>query len=179
MLNFSRDQRIFLFRGLLIIFIYMVIQYTPLFDFFNSKLTELISHSSRGVLFNLFNEFKIFDYWNGKRWVMSNGDQSLHIGSVCNGYGLIFMYVGFIISTAGIVISRKLFFIFIGSVSIFGFNVLRIVLLFILKNNYPDLFELFHHYIFQIAVYLMIFAFWYYFLKSDFGLQEDLNVNVG
>jgi exosortase/archaeosortase family protein len=163
----DRGQWTFLFRSVLFIALYISIQYSPLFDLSNAKLTELISHSSRWILNNVYQENKIIDFWNGRRWVVSNGHSSLHIGSICNGYGLIFLYVGFISSTVGVPLLRKLFFAVIGSISIFIFNVIRIILLFVMKNQLPGLFDLFHHYIFQVAVYVLIFTLWYYYLKVD------------
>ena len=169
----DRGQWTFLIRSVLFIALYISIQYSPLFDLSNAKLTELISHSSRWILNNGYQENRIFDFWNGRRWVVSNGENSLHIGSICNGYGLIFLYVGFICSTVGVPLLRKLSFAVIGSISIFIFNVIRIILLFVMKNQlvYQQVnsysFDLFHHYIFQVAVYVLIFTLWYYYLKVD------------
>jgi len=175
MLDLSREQKVFLFRSGLIILVYVVVQYSPLFDILNFILTTFISKCSRWFLINAFGESMIENLWNGRRWVISNGGQSLHIGSQCNGYGLIILYGGFIISTLHYAISRKLYFIISGSVLIVFFNIIRVVLLFVLKNSFPSSFELFHHYIFQISVYLLIFGLWYYYLKSNDRIYDSFN----
>jgi exosortase/archaeosortase family protein len=175
MFDLTREQRIFLFRSSLIILLYMIVQYTPLFDLLNFKLTTFISMCSRWFLINTFAESMIENFWNGRRWVISNGGQSLHIGNQCNGYGLIIMYCGFIMSTMHYAFSRKFIFLMAGSVLIVFFNIVRVVLLFVLKNSFPTSFDLFHHYIFQISVYLLIFGLWFYFLKSNDGVDKSLN----
>lgn len=55
---------------------------------------------------------------------------------------------------------RKLWFIPLGWVCIYVFNILRITWIAMIVEHHPHLFELMHTYIFKYLFYLMLFALW-------------------
>ena len=55
---------------------------------------------------------------------------------------------------------RKLWFIPLGFVAIYLFNILRIALIAMIIEYHPDLFEMMHSYVFKYLFYLMLFGMW-------------------
>lgn len=55
---------------------------------------------------------------------------------------------------------RKLWFIPLGWVAIYLFNILRIALIAMIIEHHPELFEMMHTYIFKYLFYLMMFGMW-------------------
>lgn len=54
----------------------------------------------------------------------------------------------------------KLWFIPMGFVAIYLFNILRIALITLIIEHHPELFELMHTYVFKYLFYLMLFVLW-------------------
>lgn len=55
---------------------------------------------------------------------------------------------------------KKLWFIPLGWVAIYAFNILRIALITLIIEHHPELFEMMHTYIFKYLFYLMMFGLW-------------------
>ena len=55
---------------------------------------------------------------------------------------------------------RKLWFIPLGFVAIYLFNILRIALITLIIEHHPELFEMMHTYVFKYLFYLMLFGMW-------------------
>lgn len=98
------------------------------------------------------------EYSNGvSKFGIFCSNSGLRVGKTCNGKSIMFMYAAFISIFPGINIKRRLFFLFFGVLFLHEFNVIRVVLLAFINQNYPQYFPSMHHYFFQILVYLIIF----------------------
>ena len=72
---------------------------------------------------------------------------------------------------------RKLWFIPLGFVAIYLFNILRIALIAMIIEHHPELFELMHSYIFKYLFYLMLFCMWVWWTNSLSGMPKQRDFN--
>lgn len=72
---------------------------------------------------------------------------------------------------------RKLWFIPLGFVAIYLFNILRIALIAMIIEHHPELFELMHSYIFKYLFYLMLFGMWVWWTNSLSGMPKQRDFN--
>lgn len=106
--------------------------------------------------------------------VLCKNSGGVFIGDSCNGRDLFLLYLGFIFSVPTVGNKRRWIYAIIGLGIIFFANVLRIVLLLFLASDFPHLLNIMHKYIFQILMYLLLFAMWSKFLRK-ITLNYDLN----
>jgi exosortase/archaeosortase family protein len=83
----------------------------------------------------------------------------------CNGLDLIAIYIGLIVLLP-YKISRKLLFIASGIVVLVLANIVRCIALYWVLINYRYLFDINHHFVFTILIYLLIFYGWLLFTKK-------------
>ncbi len=102
--------------------------------------------------------------------IMQNGRPLFTIEDGCNGLDLILIYLVFIILLPSS-LYRKIIFGIGGIITITVANIIRCVLLYWIYIRHPQLFEINHHYLFTIAMYLLIFFGWILFIKQD--LQNE------
>ena len=88
-----------------------------------------------------------------------DGSHGVFIADSCAGLPLLALFAGFILAYPG-PISKKLWFIPLGLVTVHLINVVRIVALCLLANHAPELLDFNHHYTFTITVYACIFLLW-------------------
>lgn len=88
-----------------------------------------------------------------------DGVDQLNIGDPCNALTLVVLFAGFIIVYPGH-IWYKLGFIAVGSLVIFGLNLIRCLLLIFNYLFLKSSFDFNHKYTFTIAIYLCVFYFW-------------------
>ena len=93
--------------------------------------------------------------------IFLNGFPLLGIADSCNALTLIILFIGFIIAYPGNWWYRLLF-IGLGSLFIFGINIIRSLVLIFNYMHFRSTFEFNHKYTFTILVYLVVFAFWMY-----------------
>ena len=72
---------------------------------------------------------------------------------------------------------RKLWFIPLGFVAIYLFNILRIALIAIIIEHHPELFGLMHSYVFKYMFYLMLFCMWLWWTNNLSGMPNQRNFN--
>ena len=72
---------------------------------------------------------------------------------------------------------RKLWFIPLGFVAIYLFNILRIALIAMIIEHHPELFELMHSYVFKYLFYLMLFGMWVWWTNILSGMPKQRNFN--
>ena len=72
---------------------------------------------------------------------------------------------------------RKLWFIPLGFVAIYLFNILRIALITLIIEYHPELFEMMHTYVFKYLFYLMLFGMWVWWTNSLSGMPKQRDFN--
>ncbi|WP_158281531.1 archaeosortase/exosortase family protein [Sediminitomix flava] len=117
-------------------------------------LTESVAVSSVYLL-QLFG----YDAYGVKNQVFLNQIPAVWIGHACNGLSLMVLFLGFIGSSPGKIIS-KVSYGLIGVLLIYASNALRVMILAINYVKSPLTFDFNHKYTYAIAVYLIIFCMW-------------------
>lgn len=91
--------------------------------------------------------------------VMMDGQPSVVVGPPCNGLVLYALFGGFVLAFPG-PWQRKLWFIPLGMVIIWGLNVLRVAALALNHHYAHQSVDFNHHYTFTFVVYACIFGLW-------------------
>ena len=65
-----------------------------------------------------------------------------------------------------VLLSKKLWFIPLGWICCYAFNILRIFLITLMIEHHPDWFPMLHDYIFKYAFYAMLFGLWVIFVEK-------------
>lgn len=81
----------------------------------------------------------------------------------CSGMSIIILFLAFVWSFGNIKI-KTLYFIVVGILSIFAFNILRIALLGYVIYAFPDYQDLLHRVIFPALIYAWVIILWVYFI---------------
>ncbi len=101
-----------------------------------------------------------------------DGSHGVFIADSCAGLPLLALFAGFIIAYPG-PISKKLWYIPLGLITVHFINVVRIVGLCLLANHAPEMLDFNHHYTFTITVYAYIFLLWVIWVNK-FGTVSQL-----
>ena len=105
--------------------------------------------------------FKVF---TGHAFIGLEPTRCLNIGDACNGLSLFALFTGFIICYPGNLRSKFLYIPF-GIISIFLFNVVRVVILAIIYLYSPSSLAFNHSYTFTTIIYVYIFILWIFWVN--------------
>jgi exosortase/archaeosortase family protein len=89
----------------------------------------------------------------------------LGIYQACDGLELIILYCGFIICFSGNW-KRKIVFMILGTLGLFGINIIRSGILGVISLEYPIHFEFAHKYFFNLVVYGFTFFLWMLYISK-------------
>ena len=98
-----------------------------------------------------------------------NGKHLLGIAHACNGLVLYALFTGFLTVFPGPV-RQKVWFIPVGIISIFVVNVLRAVVLSLIKLHTPAALDFNHRYTFTLVMYSFIFLLWMIWVNRYSGV---------
>jgi exosortase/archaeosortase family protein len=178
--HFPKPVRVFILKvvvfSLLWKCLYVFVLYEP--RILDEPLTDYVGQNSAWVLNKLYHS----DTFNAELLVTKSqfegqtviGKAShiyfnkrlvMFIADGCNGLELFVLYLIFIFALPA-TFKRKLFFVVAGLFIIHFVNILRCVGLVALLIHYDEYFNIAHHYIFKMAVYLSIFFCWFWFAKG-------------
>lgn len=101
-------------------------------------------------------EFDIFSY---NRVIGIYGNAGVEIVDGCNGIAPMGLFLGFMIAYPGEKL-KKISFVILGILAIYLSNIIRIVVLVITQDSYPELFGFFHDYTTTAIFYFIIFGLW-------------------
>jgi exosortase/archaeosortase family protein len=186
--HFPKPVRVFILKVVLFSLLwkclYVFVLYEP--RILDEPLTDYVGQNSAWVLNKLYHS----DTFNAELLVTKSqfegqtviGKAShiyfnkrlvMFIADPCNGLELFVLYLIFIFALPA-TFKRKLFFVVAGLFIIHFVNILRCVGLVALLIHYDEYFNIAHHYIFKMAVYLSIFLCWFWFAK---GVQFKMVTN--
>lgn len=97
-------------------------------------------------------------------FIYRNNQRTISIADSCNGLELMVLYAAFILLMPGS-IYRKVLFIGAGLPLLHFANLFRCIGLIFLYQNWPNMFDIGHHYVFKILVYGISFGLWMWYLK--------------
>lgn len=133
----------------------------PITNFITACVTKAINLSSVDEKLTWREDFK-----NGERnFLIKEGKDIFGIYDVCNGIDLMFIYIG-IIALLPSSLKRKIIFSLTGIIVIVLANIIRVYSLYFIYFYYKPAFDISHHYIFTIFIYILIFYGWLLFVKT-------------
>lgn len=100
-----------------------------------------------------------------------DGKKILTISNACNGLVLYPLFIGFILAIPG-TIKHMIGMIVGGCILIYIFNVVRAVLLCLIKVNAPQHLDFNHRYTFVIFIYGIIFTLWIFWVNNYAGISR-------
>ena len=99
-------------------------------------------------------------------YLTQNNKDIFGVFDYCNGLDLMFIYVG-IIFLLPYTITRKITFSIGGLIAINTMNVIRITCLYLIYVYNRKAFDVSHHYLFTLVMYLLIFYGWLLYTKNQ------------
>jgi exosortase family protein XrtF len=167
----------FLIKSGALLVLYFILQisikYTPIFKpvfiFFKHSMTKLILVTGDKILVILGYDSKIY-----KNILYIQGSDGVKIINACLGWSMMALFTGFILAYPSYNKS-KYWFIPLGLVIIIAVNILRITGMVLISYISPESLDFYHHYIFKIVLYLIIFILWIIWLKS---LEKQKTISV-
>lgn len=169
--------RIFLTRAFFIFIAWKILYYSVLFPtrFPERQLTTITARVTAWVYQQITHTTSSVIFTDGQSQghlitsVYVNNVPIINIGDGCNAFSLFVIYTAFLFCLRSS-INRKLFFIFLGLPVIFITNTFRCVVLLYLKSINNHFFDFFHHYLFYVLVYgIIFFLWWLYSQKINFA----------
>jgi len=96
--------------------------------------------------------------------LMDNGQIVLNVFEGCNGVNVFIVFFSFVLAYGGAV-RKMLWFVPLGLLAIHVANLARIMFLFWLAGRESHYFYYFHKYLFTAAIYAVVFALWWVWIK--------------
>ena len=93
-----------------------------------------------------------------------NGKPVIGIVNECNAFKIHLIFSLFIVFIAGNY--SKWLALGLGNLIIYGFNVIRLVILTIIAHFSREQFDFHHEYTFSLLLYLIVFVMWYFYLNE-------------
>lgn len=186
--HFPKQVRVFLFRVLVLsifwkcLYVFFLIEPKTL----DTPLTDGVGQHSAWMLNQLYQSNQFYSkllvtesQFEGQL-IISKASHIYYrsrlvmfIADSCNGLELFILYIIFIIAMPSS-LKRKVIFMIGGLMIIHLVNVFRCVGLVALLLYYDEYFNIAHHYIFKMMVYMVIFFLWVWFSKKvTFKLIND------
>ena len=128
--------------------------------FYPDYLTNLTAIQTNALLNGIGYDAAVLPHPNEPSMkIIINGKFVARVIEGCNSISIIILFLSFIIAFAG-KFRTTLFYCFAGSVIIYTFNLIRIVILSIGLYNYPWRREILHTVIFPMLIYGTVFVLW-------------------
>ncbi|MDP5199237.1 exosortase family protein XrtF [Flavobacterium sp. DG2-3] len=155
------------------IFFLTYIVLTLLYKFYlNSYQVEdldgvtMLSGRNSEQLLKLFNYDVIIQKNSQNPWqdIILNGRYIARITEGCNAVSVMILFVSFVAAFSGN-LKKTLLFIFLGLISIYVLNVIRISLLIVLVYNFPQYTRFLHGTFFPLMIYGYVFVLWIFWIN--------------
>jgi exosortase/archaeosortase family protein len=164
-LNLSPDQWYFIKATLVGVLVWPFFNYWSGLD---NLLSESLLHGTRYTIgFFSGTTPKAIEKPEICTYLIQDYRATLLIGKTCNGKSLYFLLIAFIFAIPKRALKTQITWSIIASLILYFFNMLRIVGLFFIAKSIPSWFDTFHHSIFQILMYVIIFAIWMLYLAKS------------
>ncbi|MHC0443971.1 exosortase family protein XrtF [Flavobacterium sp. 3-218] len=155
------------------IFFLTYIVLTLLYKFYlNSYQVEdldgvtMLSGRNSEQLLKLFNYDVIIQKNSQNPWqdIILNGRYIARITEGCNAVSVMILFVSFVAAFSGN-LKKTLLFMFLGLISIYILNVIRISLLIVLVYNFPQYTRFLHGTFFPLMIYGYVFVLWIFWIN--------------
>jgi exosortase/archaeosortase family protein len=98
---------------------------------------------------------------------LQDAQTTMNIAHSCNGKAILFLFTAFLWAIPQQPMVKRINYTLIGFILLSLANALRITALFIISKHMPEWFGFFHHTLFQLAMYAIMFTLWMFFLKKE------------
>ena len=128
--------------------------------YYPDYLTNLTARQTKTLLNDIGYESDVLPHPNEPSMkIIIEGKFVARVIEGCNAISIIILFLSFIIAFAG-KLRTSLFYAFAGSILIYTFNLIRIVILSVGLYHYPWRRELLHSVIFPMLIYGTVFLLW-------------------
>lgn len=128
-------------------------------------MTNLVAHQTNALINSIGYESTILPHPNEPSMkVIINGKFVARVIEGCNAVSVIILFISFIVAFAG-KLKSTLFYCFAGSILVYVFNLIRIVVLSVGLYHYPWRREIMHGVIFPMIIYGTVFLLWMVWVK--------------
>lgn len=103
-----------------------------------------------------------------RSFIFMKGEKIIAIADGCNAFDLMVTYAAFLFCLPTNW-KRAMAYLLFGIPAIFLLNIIRSCAIVWININYPSLFDVAHHYVFQIMVYAFIFYCWVKYAEPVYG----------
>lgn len=161
--SLNENQRHFLKVALLwLVGWYAIDTWIPL----DPPLTKLIVSMSRYFigLFQTTIPDMILRVAPNQGYTLQDDITTMNIAHGCNGKAILFLFTAFLWAMPQQTLKKRLLYSFMGFTLLSVANSLRITALFLISKHMPQWFGFFHHTLFQLAMYAIMFTLWMLFL---------------
>jgi len=135
--------------------------------------TQWVSTQSAAIVRAMGGQAQAIPNPDGPTIRVVSGDRIiLNVFEGCNGVNVFIVFLAFVLAFGGS-LKKMLWFIPLGIVVIHIFNLLRILLLYVLSSNHSTYFYYFHKYFFTAVIYLAVFFLWWLWIILNHGKREE------
>ncbi len=146
--------------GVLTICYHLYLTFSDGSKFYPDYMTNLVATQTNSLLNSIGYDAEILPHPNEPSMkVIINGKFVARVIEGCNALSIIILFVSFIVAFAG-KLKTTIFYGFAGSIIIYAFNLIRIVILSVGLYHYPDQKYLMHKVIFPMLIYGTVFLLW-------------------
>ena len=146
--------------GVLTIAYHLYLSFSDGSQFYPDYMTHLVARQTNTLLNSIGYDANILPHPNEPSMkVIINGKYVARVIEGCNALSVIILFLSFIVAFAG-KLKTTIFYGFAGSILIYAFNLIRIVILSVGLYHYPWREELLHNIIFPLLIYGTVFLLW-------------------
>ena len=146
--------------GLLTVGYHLYLSFSDGSKFYPDYMTNLVARQTNTLLNSMGYDANVLPHPNEPSMKMIiNGKFVVRIIEGCNAVSIIILFLSFIVAFAG-KFKVTLFYCFVGTIIIYIFNLIRIVILSIGLYHYPSQEDILHDIIFPMLIYGTVFLLW-------------------
>ncbi len=105
-------------------------------------------------------------------FTMHDTTTTMNIAHSCNGKAILFLFTAFLWAMPRQPWTKRLTYSLVGFITLSMANSIRIAALFLISKNLPHWFGFFHHTLFQLAMYALMFMLWMLYLRKQTPLSH-------
>ena len=133
--------------------------------FYPDYLTNLVAKQTNSLLNSIGYDAEVIPHpHEASMKIIINGKFVARVIEGCNAISIIILFLSFIIAFAG-KFKTTLMFGLVGSIVIYAFNLIRIVILSVGLYHYPWRQEILHTVIFPLLIYGIVFLLWMFWVN--------------
>jgi exosortase family protein XrtF len=128
--------------------------------FYPDYMTNLVAHQTKALINSIGYEAEVMPHPKEPSMkIIINGKFVARVIEGCNAISIIILFISFLVAFAG-KFKTTLMYCFAGSIIIYVFNLIRIVILSVGLYHYPWRQDILHKVIFPMLIYGIVFLLW-------------------